>query len=198
MSQSAVLKYCYETVFEQLKTFGTKSRLFSIESGSFHQNIQNIQDIKNIEKVPDEKKKKAKSTVYMNVSDISQTALDKNGQTIVIDDIMYEAPAMVGFLFSFMVTADHYPELLETAGALVRYFKDTNSISAGDYTWHGNGDTIYIEPVIREPDSRRTVLPAGMPALVLEYRLEAGINTEKGHAIKRVEKVELKSRQTGK
>jgi hypothetical protein len=135
-----------------------------------------------------------KTTVYLGIAGISQLSSDKNGQKIVVDEVSYEEPARIGFLVSITAVSRRYPDALEAVGAIIRHFKDANTIFVGEDSWHGNTDgLVFIEPVIGEPDGRRRIPGREPPSLTIEYRIEVGINSEKGTPFRRVEKREIKS-----
>ncbi|GHV57645.1 hypothetical protein AGMMS49579_23810 [Spirochaetia bacterium] len=180
MGQSAVLKVCYESFYKTLADMGAQAQLFSVEDGP-------IIDGK------DSAKKEFKSTVYLGIADIGQVAQDKNGQNIIVDEISYKEPTRIGFILSIRVVSEKYPDLLEAIGVVIRYFKDNNTIPAGEYSWHGNdGGLIYVESVIREPEGKRGQFDHEKPSLTVEYRIEVGINSEQGTSIRRVEKTDIR------
>jgi hypothetical protein len=181
MSQSAILKESYEAMYRVLVELGSSLKLFSVESGY-------ITDRKDIIK------NGFKSVVLLGIADISQLTKDKNGRNIIVNDISYEEPTRICFILSITAVSEQYPDLLETIGAIIRYFKDNNMISIGDYNWYGNNDgMIYIEPVIRKPDSKQNKLIDVLPSLSVEYLVEVAINSEKGTRVKRVEKQKIQS-----
>jgi hypothetical protein len=181
MSQSLILKQVYESLYQKLSEIGANLQLFYVENGCITDSI-------------DMQKGEFRSVVYLGIADISQLTIDKNGQKIIVDETSFEEPARIGFIMSITAVSRRYPDVLETIGAIIRYFKDTNIISAGDYNWHGNtGGQVYIEPVIREPRGKYDRISQEWPSLTIEYRIEVGINSEKGTQIRRVDKQEIKS-----
>ena len=169
MSQSSVLRVCYEKIYKNLSVLGGESGLFSVENGAV-------------------KDTKGKAAVFLCVSDIGQLAVDKNGEKLIVDEMTYEAPAWVGYILSLKVIAGVYPDLLEIVGLLIRYFKDANIIDIGKYIWHGGEKgVVVIEPVIHEPVLNKAIHDKDLPNLTLEYRLEMAVNSEKGTPFRRVE-----------
>lgn len=178
MSQSAVLRHCYDTVFEILKKEGKTSKLYGVANGAL-----------------DEKVKNKGTMVFLGVSDFAQVSQDKNGEKVFVDERQFPAPTYTAFILTILVTSEQYQDVLETIGFIIRYFKDNNTFDAGDYNWHGNtGSSIYMEPVIREPIVNRTVSSQSLPSLTLEYRIEAAINSEKGGEFRRVQTRDIRSK----
>ncbi|QQO09007.1 hypothetical protein [Breznakiella homolactica] len=178
MSQYGILRHCYETLFGILSEVGSSTGLFDVRGG-----------------VPAAAAPEA-AGVFLIVTDVAQVSQDKNGEKVFVDEKTYPAPTYVAFIAAVTVISGTYPALLEAAGCIIRYFKDHNTFSPGDYNWHGNSnDTVYIEPVIREPIVNRP-LPAGQafPAVTIEYRIEAAVNSEKGGEFRRVQKTDIRSK----
>jgi len=172
MNQSAILKAVYETIQKNISGLGEEDGLFQVAVGM----VEEQKDVK-------------QPIVFLGISDICQLYPDKNGQKIETNEMMFEIPARVGCIFFLKITSDTYPPLLETAGRLIQYFKDNNTIQLEDYKWHGeNEGKIFIEPVIRKPETLGNTKTHDLPFLVLEYQLEIGINSQKGVPFKRVDK----------
>jgi hypothetical protein len=180
MTQSAVLKVSYEAVFSQLADLGKSSKLFTASEDNAQESS------------------KDETLVYLSVSDISQIAIDKNGQTIEVDEVMFSVPSQIGCVLSITISAQTYPPLLETAGLLIQHFKDNNVIELPEYTWHGETDgRIFLEPVVRDVKTGEERQRGETPSRFLEYRVEAGINSLKGTSFKRVEKKAVKGEIIG-
>jgi hypothetical protein len=183
MNQYRILRYCYDKVFEILKKEGEKSNLFCVTEKLFCENIN------------------AQSTsVFLAVSDIAQTIQDKNGEKVFIKEgnlpeQQFSAPTYMGFVLTIIMHAEKYQDVLETAGYIVRYFKDNNSFEAEEYNWHGNtNNTIHMEGIIREPEINQRKNDQSLPFLTLEYRLEAAINSEKSGLFKRVQERDIRGK----
>jgi len=176
MNQSAILRASYEAIYNELLNLGEKNKQFMVgDGGAGFTNAE------------------TETKVCLGVSDVSQLCSDKNGENIEIDEMIFEAPTMVGCMLFLSVVAKTYPSLLETTGLLIQYFKDNNSIQLDDYKWHGEDEgKIFIEPVIRKPEAQKTPQFDNMPTVTLEYRMEVGINSLKGTPFKRVDKLTLK------
>jgi hypothetical protein len=169
MRQSAILRVIYETLSAVLSGEGESTGLFTL-----------CGDKAASEEVPG-------VSVRLEIGDICQTAPDKSGQRIIVEEMAYEAPAQLGVILSVGLICRTYPPLLECAGYIVRFFKDNHLFSLRGYGWHGNGGgDIFLEPVIREPAANNR--GGERPSLSLHYRIEAGINSEKGESFRRVEK----------
>jgi len=154
MNQSAVLKASYEAVYKILSDLAIKTKLFRMGAGGA------------LEAPKDE----AQPSVCLGVSDVSQLFIDKNGQTVEMDEMMFEAPTQVGCMLYLTIISKYYPHLLETAGALIQYFKDNNSILLEDYKWHGEEGKVIIEPVVRDLDPHKDPLfYQEMPAITIKY-----------------------------
>lgn len=178
MSQSGVLRYCYDTVFSILKREGEHSKLYTMmeNTGGEHVDVSG-------------------TTLSVVVSDLAQISQDKNGEKVFIEERTFPAPTFMAFILSIEIRAEQYPDVLETAGYIIRYFKDNNIFEAGDYNWHGNtNNTVYMESVIREPDMHRMMNMQSLPCVVLAYRIEAAINSEKGGTFKRVQKRDIRGK----
>jgi hypothetical protein len=172
MNQSAILKASYEVIYKNLSELGEKDGQFQMGNSG--------------KEVP---KDEQKPTVCLAVSDLCQLYPDKNGQKIEVDETIFEVPTRLGCIFSLTISAEAYPPLLETAGRLIQYFKDNNTILLEGYKWHGeNEGKIFIEPVIRKPEPKDWLKTHDLPAVSLEYTLEVGINSQKGVPFKRVDK----------
>ncbi len=172
MSQSAVFRYAYDSFVKLLERGGTESGLYRIE-GSIEE---------------------AGATVCVVVTDLCQFAQDKNGQRIVVDELLFEMPSMFAMSFTVTVSAASYAIALEAAGTIAAMVKDNNVIAVDECNWHGNdGLRMFIEPAIRG------IVPAGngasytVPTVKLEYVIEAGINSLKGNRFTRVEKRDIRA-----
>ncbi|MBN1616866.1 MAG: hypothetical protein JW875_06090 [Spirochaetales bacterium] len=169
MSQYAVLRYAYESFFARLDQFAQESGLFTTIDSS--------------EGIP---------RVSLSVCDICQIVQDKNGQRIIVDEVRYELPSIVSMSLAVVIEGSGYPEILGASGAIIAYMKDNPIIEVKDHNWHGNDiGRVYVEPFIRSPSASYKV--SGMPCVVLDYRLEVGINSNKGEVFKRVEKRDIRS-----
>ena len=177
MNQSAVLKHCYDQIFLSLTELGKKTPVFAVGDGGGN------------------KEKKDKSPVlFLGVTDVSQISQDKTGEKVYINGKAYPEPTFVGCFLSLTVVAEKYSEALEIAGAVIRYFKDENAISLGDYNWHGNDrDKVFLEPIVRQPEGYAGQNLA-VPCITLNYRLEVAINSAKEEGFRRVEKRDIRSK----
>jgi hypothetical protein len=131
--------------------------------------------------------------LFLEVADLCQTEGDKNGQRLVAGEKSYESPARFAVVFALRGEARSYPALLEALGCVARFLKDRPSVGAGEWVWHGGGGgEVFVEPVLREPSAgaRR----GDVPSLVLYYRAEVGLNSERGRSFRRVEKRDLRTR----
>jgi hypothetical protein len=176
MNQSAILKASYEAVYNNLSDLAAETKLFAMSGGGALEHPK-----EGIHSHP---------IVCLGISDLSQLHIDKNGHTVEIDEMLFEVPAQIGYVLCVTVVSEYYSHLLETAGALIQYFKDNNIIRLEDYKWHEEPEgKIVIEPVVRnlepykEPQFHNT-----LPTITLKYRMEMGINSQKGTPFKRVEK----------
>ena len=172
MSQSAILKAGYEAVYNSLMKLGAETKLFALSGGASQSS-----------------ESKTPSTVYFGVSDISQLSLDKNGQTVEADEMIFAAPTQAGCIIFMKVAAETYPPLLETIGLLIQHFKDNNTITLAEHKWHGEKEgVIFLEPVVRDLEPGKEICSDGLPSLTLQYRMEGWINSLNGKSFKRVEK----------
>jgi hypothetical protein len=180
VKQSGILQKSYEGIYQILANLGAELGLFSVENGHLDKR--------------ESTKEGPKTVVLLEIADISQLAKDKNGQEIIVDEVSYEEPSRIGFIVSITAISDQYPDMLEALGAIIRHFKDDNTIPIGDFGWHGSTDgLVYIEPIIREPGSGKNRASQASPALALEYRVEVAINSENGTRVKRVERQRIRS-----
>ena len=185
MRQSCVLRAVYETLQEALSAEGRKNNLFCIKQNrnSAEENLS------------------SDSCVYLELCDLSQVEQDKNGQRVIENEIAFEAPARISMILCVRIVSKTCPDLLECAGAVIVFFKDNSSVTVTGYGWHGNTDEIiFFEPVIREVHADAiTAMQAnrrnntGNPFLCLFFRVEAGINSEKGQSVRRVDKRDIKT-----
>jgi len=176
MKQSAILRASYEAIYKNLSDLG-KDNNFSVSNGAFD--------------IPENEQE---TRIFLGVSDICQLSSDKNGEKIEVDETFFEAPVRIGCILSMTIISKMYPELLETTGCLIQYFKDNNVIVLGDFGWHGGGNEgkIFIEPVIRKPELQKERQILNFPAITLEYLMELAINSLKGTTFKRVDKKLIK------
>jgi hypothetical protein len=173
MNQSAILRASYEEIYKNLSALSEETKLFVM--------CDKYEDALN------------ETRVILGVSDICQLSSDKNGEKVEENGMIYEAPTMVGCVFSLSVISKSYPSFLETAGLLIQYFKDNNYIQLEDYKWHGENDgKIFIEPIVRKPELRVGFKERYFTAFTFEYLMEIGINSQKGTSYKRVERIAIK------
>jgi len=181
MIQSNILKAGYEAIYNNLAELGEKTELFLITS-------EGLCDLKD----------DLRSLVCLGVSDVCQLCPDKNGEKVEVGEMIFEVPARIGCMFFLTVVSRCYPQLLETAGLLIQYFKDNNVIMLEGYKCHGDSEgKIVIESVIRKPKSNWEFGVNNLPVVTLEYYVEFGINSLKGIPFKRVEKLEIKGNIIG-
>jgi len=174
MRQSAILKACYETIYNNLTEIGKVSKLFTMGE-------------------KDEELSDNETKVIFGISDVCQLSSDKNGEKVEENEIRYEAPTNVGCAFFLTIISKSYPALLEAAGLLIQYFKDNNYINLEEYKWHGEKDgKIFIDPAVRKPELMAGCKPPSFPSVTLEFLMEMGINSLKGTPFKRVEKRTIK------
>ena len=175
MSQYAVLKHCYDQLLMSLTELGKSSPAFTVKDGGFNG-----------------EKKDKNPMVFLGVTDISQISQDKSGEKIYVDEKAYPEPTYVGCIISLAIVAEKYSEALEIVGAIIRYFKDENAIALGSYNWHGNDrDKVFLEAIVRQPEGGQSVMP---PCIVVNYRLEVAINSEKEEGFRRVERRDIRSK----
>lgn len=131
-----------------------------------------------------------KPQVKLVVTDLFQAANDKIGQRIIIEEKMYEAPALYVMNLRIIFSGKSQEEILSAYGLIASYFKVHNMYDCGDYNWHGNDKgKFFLEPVIRkEPENYNGYL-------YLDYRIELKINSTKAESFARVEKKNLSANQ---
>jgi hypothetical protein len=174
VSQSAVLRHAYDSFVALLEKGGAESGLYRVGAA-------------------DQGSGDSLASVSVSVTDLCQFSQDKNGQRIVVDELLYEMPSMFAMSLSVTVSAPSYPVVLEAAGTVAAIVKDNNVIAAGDGNWHGNeGLRMFIEPCIRGVDPRARA-ESPVPTVALEYVIEAGINSRRGERFTRVEKREVRA-----
>lgn len=175
MMQYEILKYMYAQFSQLIADAGKENDLYSVETGSYPEHIEKV-------------------IVHAAVTDVCQFACDKTGQRIIIDEKRYELPARIAVSLSLIITGSEYDSILEAAGCIIRTLKDNAVLKAGEYNWHGNDDgSMYIESVVRNPQAGKSGLVNGYPSIVLDYRIEAGINSAKGEEFTRVDKRDIRS-----
>ena len=174
MRQSRVFRAVYEAAARALAAEGEATGLFSVK-GVF----------------PGGEGSAGPVSVRLVVCDLSQTALDKNGQRVYAGDLGYEAPALFAMTLAVRGEGPSWPALLEALGAAARFFKDNPSVSPGGCAWHGCADgEVFLEPVIREPMA--TERGEGF-SLSLYYRAAAALNSERGEPLHRVAKKDVRT-----
>lgn len=182
MSQHLVLRHAYDSLFELLGAAGQSIPGYAVCKGSSDGVA-----------VPE-----SGAVARLSVSDVCQFSQDKNGQRIVVDEMLYEMPSMVSFIARVTVRAREYDELLGAVGAIIGTLKDHSVIAAGERNWHGNDSgNIYVEPVIRDSVAGKAERDGDIPSLALEYRIECGINSAKGEKFTRVDKRDVRSEVMG-
>ena len=176
MNQSDVAGCIYTSLFAQLKTLGGGETSFAVSECS-----SGITDFS----IP---------VVVPSVTDVCQTAVDKSGQRIVVDEKLYETPArfMMGICFSIYGTT--YAAVLNVLGEIVVCFKDNPSLDVSACNWHGNEcKKVFVEPEIRQLEQNRFSDRDGVHVMSLSYRIDFNINSRIGTGFKRVEKRDLHS-----
>jgi hypothetical protein len=176
MNQSDVAGCIYTSLFAELKTLGGDGSVFTVSecaSGAADFTVP---------------------LVVLSVTDICQTAVDKSGQRIVVDEKLYETPAqfMMGICCSVYGTA--YAAVLNVLGEIAVCFKDNPSLDVSACNWHGNEcRKVFVEPEIRQLEQSRFGGRDGVHVLSLFFRIDFNINSRIGTGFKRVEKRDLHS-----
>lgn len=128
--------------------------------------------------------------VKLAVTDLFQAANDKIGQRIIIEEKMYEAPALYIMNLRIIFSGKSQEEILSVYGLIAAYFKVHNTYDCGEYNWHGNDKgKFFVEPVIRKESENYN------DYLHLDYRIELKINSTKAENFVRVEKKNLSANQ---
>ena len=131
-----------------------------------------------------------KTQVKIKVIDLFQCSNDKTGQTIVVGERRYEAPAQYVLVLRILITGKSEEDILSTYGNIAVFFKDNNNFDLGDYNWHGNTvSRFYLEPLIRNDFIENSEY------LHLDYRIELQLNSGKEEKFVRVEKKVLNTNQ---
>ena len=130
----------------------------------------------------------------LKVKDICQTACDKNGQKIIVDEQMYEQPAMFEMCLSIGFVGDDYIEMLRKYCEIAVFLKDNPAIERGDeFKWHGmTGNVVFLEPVVRKLDSADKKDKKADEKIELLYKVGFGLNSQKAFGFKRIEKREIR------
>ena len=166
MEQYKVLRHGYDQLLHLLETRGKQTNLFSLADGF---------------SIPVPEKEQI--IVQTDICDICQLQSDKTGQRIVVKDVLYDLPTVVVYIVG-----------IQAAGSIIAFFKDNPVIPLDSFNWHGSTTkNLFIESVVRNPEPKfaQTNL---LPAVHLQYKLEAGINSEKAESFKRVEKRDIRSK----
>lgn len=129
-------------------------------------------------------------SIDVRVADMCQVMSDKSGQRIVINELMYEQPAMFEMMVSIEFSGESATEMLKKYCETAVFFKDNPAITIEDaYRWHGmNGNSVYVEPVIRKLSDGKEWSAASEGGMKLLYRVEFSLNSQKPEEFKRVEK----------
>lgn len=169
MEQSGIICGIYEAIFHAVTELAKKTGMFSVDSSS------------------------AGCSVCVRVADIAQCMFDKSGQRIVIDEKQYEQPACYEMCIAVSVEGKDVAAVLKSFGALAVYFKDNPAVDISEWKWHGcQSDKVYLEPVIRHVDFNRRVGEDSGLCLVLAYKTEFNLNSQKASGFKRVEKRDIR------
>lgn len=180
MDQSAVLKYIYDSLTQNLSQLGSDSTLFSVE---------------NFGKVTEDAGVSQKAIVFLGVTDFAQIQQDLNGGKIIIDEIRVPAPTHIAFIVAITVMSMNYSAILGALGIIVRHLKDNNAIAVAEYNWHGNtSSSFFVEPIVRSPNSGKEFVGYTTPFLTLEYRIEVAINSQKSESFKRVKEMDIRGK----
>lgn len=127
------------------------------------------------------------------IKDICQCMFDKSGQQIIVDEKMYEQPAIYEICLGIKIQGKDISDVLKTYGQIAVYMKDNPSISIEEWKWHGSSsDKVYFEPVIRHADLSKSSFENGVHSFELLYKTEISLNSQKSSEFKRVEKREIR------
>ncbi len=127
--------------------------------------------------------------IKFDVTDIFQTANDKTGQRIIIDEQRYEIPSVYEMRIKVSCFAPKLEDALTLFGFVAVFFKDHSVYECGEYNWHGNTVNKFIlEPVVRKDSKEKS-----SDTYDLNYRVEVQLNSVKGESFVRVEKKDLRS-----
>lgn len=128
--------------------------------------------------------------ISIKIEDILQTQLYNTGETIIVDEKMYELPSHFKMYFSIVFKSENIYDLLSAFGQVAVLFKDNPEIDITGYSWHGeNSNTIYLEPNINNQQKKQHT--ESITTLNLSYAIEFALNSEKSRDFKRVEKREI-------
>ena len=141
-----------------------------------------------VEKIEKENQTKQ---IEFEVLDIFQTANDKTGQRIIVDELRYEVPAYYEMRVRVKMYAPKLEDMLSLFGMVAVFFKDNVVYECNEYNWHGNEINKFIlEPVVRRESCKKFD-----EALFLDHRVEVQLNSRKGEQFVRVEKKDLSAKQ---
>ena len=132
---------------------------------------------------------KNENQIKFDVTDIFQTANDKTGQRIVINEQRFEPPAIYEMCIKVSCFAPKLEDALALFGFVAVFFKDHSVYECGEYNWYGNTVNKFIlEPVVRRESKEKS-----SDSYDLDYRVEVQLNSVKGESFVRVEKKDLRS-----
>ena len=98
--------------------------------------------------------------ISIKIEDILQTQLYNTGETIIVDEKMYELPSYFKMYFSIVFKSENIYDLLSAFGQVAVLFKDNPEIDITGYSWHGeNSNTIYLEPNINNQQKKQNIYP---------------------------------------
>lgn len=129
-------------------------------------------------------------SVRIRVDDVCQIMSDKSGQRLVINELLYEQPAVFEMCLAIEFSGSDTGKILRRYGETAVLLKDNPSITIEEaYRWHGmSGSSVYLEPVIRKSTPVEEPRSAAGDSVVLMYRAEFSLNSQKPEEFKRVEK----------
>lgn len=177
MKQYEVLQYGYSQLLRLLERRGKEENLFSLAD----ENPPVVSD-------------KNEVIVASDICDLCQLQSDKTGQRIAVDEALFDLPTIVVYTVGIHIYARSYARALQAAGSIIAFLKDTTVIPLEAYNWHGNtSQNLFIEPCVRNINTN--IQTNALPIIHLLYKIESGINSERGMPFKRVEERDIRSKK---
>lgn len=135
-----------------------------------------------------------KENCKVSVKDICQTACDKNGQRIIVNEQMYEQPTMFEMCLSIGFEGEDYGEMLRKYCEIAVFLKDNPTIEIEEECkWHGmTGNVVFLEPIVRKLDLEEQKEKKADEKIELLYKVEFSLNSQKSFEFKRIEKRDIR------
>ena len=158
--------------------------IFSLVFERVKQKVENLTNEKEMSKLI----KTLDSKYEIDINDISQFMVDKNGEKVVLDEKLYEAPSYYQMIVAIKVFGKTLSSVLRLYGMIARYIKDEPKIDISDCNWMMSGtNSAYMDSVVGSPNPDRNSRDEdGNYNYVLRYEIIVGLNSHNAKEFVRV------------